>query len=89
MRRVCLKDAHNSAMLGCIGESQSVPVFSFHAREGRESWLQRASVSYISVSGLEAGHERDNESSCLCHQFLESTCVIKHPTHSGALLYHI
>ena len=54
-------DAHNSAMLGCIGESlsliilqtQSVPVFSFHASEGREStltytvgmWLPRASVS--------------------------------------------
>uniref|UniRef100_A0A673ZSU7 C-Jun-amino-terminal kinase-interacting protein 3 n=1 Tax=Salmo trutta TaxID=8032 RepID=A0A673ZSU7_SALTR len=28
-------------------------------------------------SGLEAGHERDNESSCLCHPFRESTCVIR------------
>uniref|UniRef100_A0A8C7HQX2 C-Jun-amino-terminal kinase-interacting protein 3 n=1 Tax=Oncorhynchus kisutch TaxID=8019 RepID=A0A8C7HQX2_ONCKI len=28
-------------------------------------------------SGLEAGHERDNESSCLCHLFRESTCVIR------------
>ena len=47
------------------------------------------SLIQISVSELEAGHERDYESSCLCHPFWESTCVIAHPTHSGASLYHI
>ena len=29
------------------------------------------------------------QSSCLCRTFRESTCIIAHPTHSGASLYHI
>jgi hypothetical protein len=72
MRRVCLKkNAHYSAMLGCIGErlslksfsTQSVPVFSFHD-SGAVNLLSHRYVVAKGISVLTARFAKAGYSEC-------------------------